>query len=107
MIDVSYEWFVDQMLVKKVAAEHKNVVCLIIWRCVGTQGETTGTQFGEVELANFGGGEFTPYEHLTQDQVLSWCFASGLDRAFVEAAVAEEIKDKLFPEIVALPNPWN
>lgn len=107
MIDVSYEWFIDQILVKPVELDKQNVVCSLIWRCLGTHDEVTGTQFGTIEFKYSGVGEFTPYEQLTKNQVLSWCFANGLDRASVEAEVAEEIKDKLSPKIVALQNPWD
>ena len=107
MIDVSYEWFIDQMLAIKNLDGHENFVSSVLWRCVGSSDEVSVTQTCQTELPILVGESFTPYENLTQDQVLSWCFANGLDRAFVEAAVAEEIKDKLFPAIVALPNPWN
>jgi hypothetical protein len=107
MIDVSYEWFVDQMFAIKNFDDHENFVFSVLWRCVGSSNEIAATQIGQTELPIFIGEIFTPYEQLTKEQVLSWCFANGIERASVEFEVAEEIKDKLFPKIVALPNPWN
>jgi len=106
MIDVSYEWFVDQMLVKPVEGDKKNVVCLIIWRCVGTHGETTGTQSGEVEIKYDGVGDFVPYEELTKDIVFNWCWSTVVNKEDIETLVMEEISEKISPKIIALPMPW-
>jgi hypothetical protein len=43
---------------------------------------------------------------LTQDQVLSWCFANGVDKTSIEANVTQQINDQINPPIIAPPLPW-
>jgi hypothetical protein len=106
MIEVSYEWFIDQMLVKPVELGKQNIVCLVIWRCVGTHDEVTGTQFGTADIKYFESKDFVPYDQITKDMVLSWCWSSGVDKKIIESLIYEEISDKLEPKIIALQNPW-
>jgi hypothetical protein len=106
MENINYTWFIDQMFAIKNLDGHENFVSSVFWRCVGASGEAYATQIGQTELPTLIGESFTPYEQLTQDQVLSWCWANGLDRASIEDSISVEIEDKLLPKIVALPNPW-
>jgi hypothetical protein len=52
------------------------------------------------------GTSFVPYADLTQDQVLGWCWANGVDKAATEAAVAQNIENQINPPIVTPPLPW-
>ena len=36
--------------------------------------------------------DFTPYDQLTQDQVLGWCWANGVDQSAIEASLAAKIE---------------
>jgi hypothetical protein len=49
---------------------------------------------------------FTPYDQLTQDQVLGWCFSNGVDQSAIEANVSAQINDQINPPIIAPPLPW-
>ena len=51
-------------------------------------------------------GSFTPYEDLTQEQVLDWCYANGVDKNAIEANVTQQINDQINPPVVTLPLPW-
>ena len=50
---------------------------------------------------------FTPYADLTQEQVLGWIWANGVDKAATEAAVAQQIYLQKNPVVVSPPLPWN
>jgi hypothetical protein len=50
--------------------------------------------------------EFTPYEDLTEQQVLNWCFANGVDQAAIEANVTQQIENQINPPVIAPPVPW-
>jgi hypothetical protein len=51
-------------------------------------------------------GTFTPYADLTQDQVLGWCWANGVDKTATEAAVQTQIDNQINPPIIQPPLPW-
>jgi hypothetical protein len=52
------------------------------------------------------GENFTPYNQLTQDQVLGWVWANGVDKAATEAAVEGQIQNQKNPPIVSPKLPW-
>ena len=57
---------------------------------------------------------FTPYDQLTQDQVLGWCWAATdpqgqvlIDKTVVEAQATARYEAQVTPPIVQPPLPWN
>jgi hypothetical protein len=52
------------------------------------------------------GTSFIPYEDLTEDDVLGWCWANGVDKDATEAAVEQQIQNQIDPPIVTPPLPW-
>jgi len=53
------------------------------------------------------GTPYTPYAQLTQDQVLGWIWAGGVDKAATEAAVQAQIDNLINPPVVQPPLPWS
>ena len=106
-------WLIERLLVKPVEGSLTDVVINADWRCNGTEttgsGDTeqtySGTCYGSCSFAP-PTGSFTPYTDLTQDQVLSWCYANGVDQAAIEANVAAQIQNQINPPVVSLPLPW-
>jgi hypothetical protein len=43
---------------------------------------------------------------LTQQQVLDWCYANGVDKSAIEANVTAQINNQINPPVVSLPLPW-
>jgi len=43
---------------------------------------------------------------LTQDQVLGWVWANGVDKTATEAAVQQQIDNQINPPVVSPPLPW-
>jgi hypothetical protein len=110
---ITISWIIERLLVKPTEGDKTDVVITADWRCNGT--ETTGTGDDEKTYSGtcYGSasfapptGNFTPYEDLTQEQVLGWCFANGVDQAAIEANVTLQIENQINPPIVCLPNPW-
>jgi hypothetical protein len=106
-------WIIERLLVKPTEGSLTDVVITADWRCNGT--ETTGTGDDEKTYsgtcygsASFAppSGSFTPYPDLTQEQVLGWCYANGVDQAAIEANVTAQIADQINPPIIAPPLPW-
>jgi hypothetical protein len=51
-------------------------------------------------------GTFTPYDQLTQEQVLGWCWANGVDKTATEANVQSQIDNQISPPTIQPPLPW-
>ena len=98
-------WLIERLLVKPTEGSLTDVVITADWRCNGTDETYSGTCYGSCSFAP-PSGSFTPYEDLTQDQVLDWCYANGVDKTAIEANVTQQINDQINPPVVCLPNPW-
>jgi hypothetical protein len=98
-------WIIERLLVKPTEGSLTDVVITADWRCNGTQDQYSGTCYGSCSFAP-PTGEFTKYEDLTQEQVLGWCYANGVDQAAVEANVTQQIENQINPPVIAPPLPW-
>ena len=98
-------WLIERLLVKPVEGSETNVVITADWRCNGSQESFSGTCYGSCSFAP-PSGSFTPYEDLTQDQVLQWCYENGVDKTAIEANVSLQIQNQINPPVVTLPLPW-
>jgi len=102
---ITLSWIIERLLVKPTEGSHTDVVITADWRCNGSQDQYSGTCYGSCSFAP-PSGSFTPYEDLTQDQVLGWCYANGVDKTAIEANVTAQINDQINPPIIAPPLPW-
>ena len=98
-------WLIERLLVKPVEGSETNVVITADWRCNGSLESFSGTCYGSCSFAP-PSGSFTPYEDLTQDQVLQWCYENGVDKTAIEANVSLQIQNQINPPVVTLPLPW-
>ena len=98
-------WIIERLLVRKVEGSLTDVVVTADWRCNGTDGTYSGTCYGSASFQP-PSGSFTPYPDLTQDQVLGWCFANGVDQKAIETNVSLQIENQINPPIIAPPLPW-
>jgi hypothetical protein len=102
---ITINWIIERLLVRKVEGTYSDVVITADWRCNGTQDNYSGTCYGSASFAP-PSGSFTPYEDLTQDQVLGWCFSNGVDKTAIEANVSLQIENQINPPVIAPPLPW-
>jgi len=98
-------WIIERLLVKPTEGSLTDVVITADWRCNGSQDNYSGTCYGSCSFQP-PSGSFTPYEDLTQDQVLGWCYANGVDQSAIEANVTLQIENQINPPIIAPPLPW-
>jgi hypothetical protein len=75
------------------------------WTCAGTQGDLSAAVYSTCSFPQ-PEGSFTPYDQLTQQQVLGWCWANGVDKAATEAAVNQQLANLANPPIIQPPLPW-
>jgi hypothetical protein len=107
-MNISIVWIIERLLVKPTEGSLTDVVINADWRCNGTDGTDgtySGTCYGSCSFAP-PTGSFTPYDQLTEAQVLDWCFANGVDQSAIEANVLFQITNQINPPVVALPLPW-
>ena len=105
MNTISINWIIKQLLVKKTEGSLSDVVVSANWSCRASDGTFSAVLTGCTEFSP-PTGNFTPYEDLTQEQVLGWCFANGVDQNAIEANVSLQIQNQIDPPVVALPLPW-
>jgi hypothetical protein len=102
---ITLSWIIERLLVKPTEGTLTDVVITADWRCNGTQDQYSGTCYGSTSF--FPPTEnFTPYPDLTEQQVLGWCFANGVDQTAIEANVTQQINDQINPPVIAPPLPW-
>jgi hypothetical protein len=98
-------WIIERLLVKPIEGSNPDVVITADWRCNGTQDQYSGTCYGSCSFQP-PSGEFTPYDELTEQQVLNWCYENGVDKTAIEANVTQQIENQINPPVVTLPLPW-
>jgi len=98
-------WIIERLLVKPTEGSNTDVVITADWRCNGTDQNYNGTCYGSCSFAP-PTGSFTPYADLTEQQVLDWCYAAGVDKSAIEANVTLQIENQIHPPVVVLPLPW-
>jgi hypothetical protein len=87
-----------------------DVVFNVHWTCAGTQeqdGKTYSASVYSTCQVEFTGGTYTPYDQLTQEQVLGWIWNAGVDKDATEAAVQSQIDGQINPTVVTPPLPWS
>jgi hypothetical protein len=102
---ITLSWIIERLLVKPTEGTLTDVVITADWRCNGSQESFSGTCYGSASFAA-PTENFTPYEDLTEQQVLDWCYANGVDKTAIEANVSAQIADQINPPVIAPPLPW-
>ena len=105
-------WKVGTMECYPTYQQEKDVVFTVHWDCLGSEtvsGSTyNGRVYGATGVTYHSGSDFTPYNQLTQDQVLNWVWESlGTDqKTNYENSVQTQINNQINPPVVILPLPW-
>jgi hypothetical protein len=103
---ITYTWSVVAMDEYPEQDGEQDVVFNVHWTLSGTDGTYSGSAYGSQGVSVDSTGTFTPYEDLTQEQVLGWIWDSGVDKDAQEANVAAQIENQVNPTVVSLPLPW-
>ena len=103
-------WIIEYLQCYPQAEGQTDVVFQVGWRCNGilVDGDKTytGTVYSTQAVTYVAGSPYTPYAQLTQDQVLGWIWAAGVNKAATEAAVQQQIDNQINPPVVQPPLPW-
>lgn len=102
----TFNWTVDAMDCYPQSQGNADVVYKVHWRCTGVDGNASASVYGTCSVP-YAGGTFTPYDSLTQDQVLGWILADGVNKDETEANIKNQVYVILNPKTVTLPLPWS
>ncbi len=103
---ITYTWSVVAMDEYPEKDGEQDVVFNVHWTLSGTDGTYSGSTYGSQGVSTDDIGTFIAYADLTQDQVLGWIWASGVDKDAQEANVAAQIQSQINPTVISLPLPW-
>jgi hypothetical protein len=98
-------WSIQWMECEKQEGSYTDVVVTAGWICQATGGGFSSSTNG-TSTFTAPSGSFTPYPDLTQDQVLSWVWAGGVNKSAVEAQQTATVQSQIDSSIVSLPLPW-
>ena len=103
----TYTWVVNSMVSYPQAGGFTDVVVTINWACNGTDGTYTGVLVGAIGVSIDPSAPYTPYEDLTEQQVIDWVWAAlGPDQVTaIQNDVAQQIANNYYVPTI-LPNPW-
>lgn len=112
-MSVTYTWKLTSLKVK-TASNVENVVVQTYWKKVGTLDANTeiqGSFSGATPFTNFDPENYTPFDQLTESQVLGWVQGQviGSYEEHVDEVIQKQIDDQLTPEseITANTFPWS
>lgn len=96
---ITYNWAISQC--EHIAAT--GFISVAHWRCDAVDGEYAASVYS---TASFPEGEPSiPYAEVTEQEVLDWVWANGVDKAAAEASLAAQIETQKNPPVVS-GLPW-
>ena len=101
----TFTWTVSQLDCYPQADNETDVVFTVHWQLTGADGTYNGSVYSTCSVPA-PTGTFTPYADLTQNQVLGWIWASGVDQTSAEAAVQTQIDNQINPPVTSPALPW-
>jgi hypothetical protein len=99
-------WSITSMDCYPTVGSETDVVFTVHWNCTGVQDTYSTSIYAACSVPTPSGSSFTPYSQLTQDQVLGWVWANGVDQTATEAAVQQQINNQIHPPVVTPALPW-
>ena len=105
-----FDWKI-QLLERDIQPEDMDgAVVIAHWRCDGAE-EAEGVTYSSSSYGTSGFSPdptapgYVPYADLTQDEVLGWIWADGVDKDATEASIASNIEVQMNP-VTASGLPW-
>lgn len=98
-------WKIEALDVKPTEGSLTDVVITAHWRCNGEQDGQSTSVYGTCSFTQ-PGDPFVPYDQLTEQQVLNWCWTSGVDKAATEASVQTQLDNLINPPVITPALPW-
>jgi hypothetical protein len=94
-MSIIFNWSISKMQVIPVQGSKTNIVTRVEWlvKAIDKDNNASTSTFG---ICNFSLGDtFIPFEELTEQQVLNWCFAFKNFKTDIETQVSEQIVEQI------------
>jgi len=73
-------------------------ILLAHWKAVASENGLTAVS---QSTCNFSGGKLSkPYDNVTEQDVLNWCWSNGLSKQAVENALSERVEAQKSPKVL-------
>jgi len=102
----TYNWVISALDCIPNTPEGADYVVTAHWSCNGTDGTYNASVYSTCSFPVVQGSSFIPYSSLTEQTVLGWIWANGVDQAATEAAVQQQIENLQNPPVISPPLPW-
>ena len=96
---IAYNWSIP---VTDYTTDNKFIFCAH-WQCVAVDGSYTASIYSTCSFP--AGTPNIPCNQVTEQEVLNWCWAGGVDKTAVETSLAAQIELQKNP-VVATGTPW-
>ena len=105
---IQYIWGITKIKAYPAVEDKVNVICTVEWKLTATNGEHNKQIFGTISVPVEHLEPFTPYDDLTEEQVLGWVHGMmGPDQiAQLEAGLLVQLEEMINPPIVTIALPW-
>jgi len=81
-------------------------VTIAHWRATATDGDFSATNYGTAGFTpDPSASDYVPYDDITEEVALGWCFANGVDKDAIEASLQANIDGQINP-VTASGVPW-
>ena len=103
----TYTWSIQSMTCIAQDASNTDIVYCVGYQLNATNNDGSASASGSVGIP-LSGDTFTPYNQLTQDQVIGWVKTAlnAEQVAGLQDALANQIAEKKNPPTVTPPLPW-
>jgi hypothetical protein len=101
----TYHWEIKSIKCYPLAQGNENVVFSVDWACIAMQDNASAYCYGSCGIA-YTSTKFTPYNKLTNDEMVKWLWVNGIDKDEIESNLQGEINAKLSPKHIEMPLPW-
>lgn len=104
----TYNWTISALDCKPLEDGHKDIVVTAHWRVDATDGTNTTGVYGTQSFTLTEGADFTPFEELTETQVVGWVQSGmGVDAVTaLQENLDKQIENLVNPPIVSPALPW-
>lgn len=108
-ITTTITWVIEWMDVStQIIDGFSQIVLSAGWRVTASDGTYSASNYGSASFPQpTTGGTFTPFNQLTENEVLNWCFENGINKDENETSVRTQLANLQNPPVVQPPLPWN
>jgi hypothetical protein len=104
------DWSISALDCRVQEDNLSDVVYCVHWRVSKTEvdGDKTysASVYSTCSVPGPNPASFVPYDQLTQNEVLGWIWANGVNKDATEAAVQAQINNQKNPKTIQPPLPW-